>query len=65
MPDLPSHPIRNKRDAAAELACKDRTLKQSSQDRITLVANLLEMSGIVCQPAPFIFCSLKTPVDVE
>ena len=74
MPDLPSHPIRNKRDAACgdaklvplgKLACKDRTLKQSSQDRITFVANLLEMSGIVCQPAPFIFCSLKTPVDVE
>lgn len=48
--DLLSHPTREKRDAAAELAHKDRALRQSSQDRITLFASLLEMSAIIRHP---------------
>lgn len=43
---LLSHPARISRDAAAELACTVRTLRQSSQNRIALVASLLEMSAI-------------------
>ena len=48
--DLLSHPTREKRDAAPELAHKDRALRQSSQDRITLFASLLEMSAIIRHP---------------
>lgn len=43
--DLLLHPTREKRDAAAELARKDRALRQSSQDRITLITSLFEMSA--------------------
>ena len=57
--DLLSHPTREKRDAACgdaklvplgKLAHKDRALRQSSQDRITLFASLLEMSAIIRHP---------------
>ena len=52
---LLSHPARISRDAACgdaklvplgKLACTVRTLRQSSQNRIALVASLLEMPAI-------------------
>lgn len=50
--DFLSHPIADFREAAAELARKDRVLKQSSQNRFTIIGNLLQMSTAGC-PASF------------
>lgn len=56
---LLSHPTHSSRDAACgdaklvplgELACTDRTLRQSSQTRIVRTAHLLEMPHVVVQP---------------
>ena len=46
-----SHPTHDSLDAAAGLACKGRTLRQSSQDRILLDAGLLEMPSKPVSPA--------------
>lgn len=42
--DFLSHPMIGFREAAAELARKDRVLKQSSQDRFAKTDHLLQMS---------------------
>jgi len=49
---LLSHSVRGSRDAAAELARTGRALKQSSQDRITLTVDLLEMPAALHQIRP-------------
>lgn len=47
---LLSHPMSDCREAAAELARKNRVLRKSSQDRFAKIAHLLQMLENAVRP---------------